>query len=327
VDSAFSPRHNHARGGNWKQFRYNCEKIARAHPELIRPEKISSEEREYGRQSDYFRVSCLGLPPLADPCSIIPDDAVLAAMRWNELIPQTNTLTPGTLVVIAMDLARQGGDEAVIAVRVNNRLVLLQGFQRTEPTHIAAAAINLAEHMGLDDGIEPGSYPRARAVYVFDAVGMGQTLYEYFYSRGKNAQGFVGNATAVTDSSLYHDRNAEAYYLFRRGLLEGHNGPILLRDEKMRYQLTNRYGGVDKAGELIVEDKEKYRRRAGGSPDRADAVVMAFAPLLEPGRVSTARDVQRSQEIVQDGMARAQATLNPVLFSPGAGRMPGLGSR
>jgi hypothetical protein len=72
----------------------------------------------------------------------------------------------------------------------------------------------------------------------------------------------------------YLNLRAEAYWTLRT-LLE--QGQIAIpRDEKLWDELTSIQWKPNSAGRIQLEPKDAFRKRLGRSPDRADAVAMAF---------------------------------------------------
>ena len=70
-------------------------------------------------------------------------------------------------------------------------------------------------------------------------------------------------------------RGAEAWFNFGRQVTNGELA--LIRDETLIAQLTSRKTACDSRGRTKLESKDELRARGLKSPDRADAVVGAFA--------------------------------------------------
>jgi hypothetical protein len=111
--------------------------------------------------------------------------------------------------------------------------------------------------------------------YVPDAGGMGQGIVHSFWEAGKQVHEFHTQAVA-SDSTMFADSYSEAWWNLRN-LVQEHivhlpNDPRLLK------QLSTRQYYTDRRGRLKVESKDEWRDRTeiDESPDRADALVMAF---------------------------------------------------
>jgi phage terminase large subunit len=65
---------------------------------------------------------------------------------------------------------------------------------------------------------------------------------------------------------------------FERGDLAG------LTDEKTVAQLSSMRYQHNARGQVVIESKDEARKRGVRSPDRAEALMLAFAPLWESQR-------------------------------------------
>ena len=117
-----------------------------------------------------------------------------------------------------------------------------------------------------------------------DTPGMGELAAGLIGSQrrmGRRIHEFYSQNTAH-ESSRYANKITEAWCLFAK---EVRSIRIYLKyDKKLFQQLSNRLYSVDKDGRIKIETKDEYKKRnkdasdgeLGQSPDRADAVVMAY---------------------------------------------------
>ena len=83
------------------------------------------------------------------------------------------------------------------------------------------------------------------------------------------------NGGAPQDGEHFHDWITEAWDGFRERL---RGGDIeLLEDEDLVAQLSSRKYTLNSRGQIILEQKKEFKKRIKRSPDRADAVILAFA--------------------------------------------------
>jgi hypothetical protein len=120
------------------------------------------------------------------------------------------------------------------------------------------------------------SGPKQTGRVVVDEVGLGAAvvdrLAELRYPVSEFNGGSSPSSFSVTDK--YLNLRAEAYWTLRC-LLE--QGQIAIpRDEKLWDELTSIQWKPNSAGRIQIEPKDNFRKRLGRSPDRADAVAMAF---------------------------------------------------
>lgn len=128
------------------------------------------------------------------------------------------------------------------------------------------------------------SYRRDLAGVIIDlGGGYGSSTYERLHENQIDVQGFKGAESSVRrtkDKQLaFKNRRTEAYWRFREALDPDQAGgsPIMLPDDRhLVADLTA--PGFECPGKVIeLEAKEHVAERLGRSPDRGDAVVMAWA--------------------------------------------------
>jgi hypothetical protein len=124
---------------------------------------------------------------------------------------------------------------------------------------------------GWDDGLPPSDV----SVRV-DIVGLGKGLADRLGELGWPVRKLHGAAKPRAQDGRFLNVRAEMYWHLRE-LLE--RGRIALpRDEALFAELLQtRWALVDSSGKIKIEAKDDIRARLGRSPDRADALVYAFA--------------------------------------------------
>lgn len=226
--------------------------------------------REFGIDSDVYRVRVKGDFPSVDPDSVMGSeelerctgpDRLMAAIREGR--------SSGFRRAIGYDFARFGSDESVIAVRNGYALTSLESFAKVDPSRVIAKGFARQKELAWAD---------RDVQHIFDAGGMGQGLAHIFYDAGKECLEF--NFGGKPMDSAYGNLITEAYFLFakmiRKKTVYIPNDPTLIR------QLSNRKYMVNNKGKIVLEEKSVFKRRNqdeegnGDSPDRADACVMAF---------------------------------------------------
>lgn len=190
-------------------------------------------------------------------------------------------LSPGTLqkaiasppakdkgpLYVGCDFAA-GGDENVIAVRDGNAVKQIISWR--EKDTMAAVGRFITEFRRL--GVEPGH------VYA-DAGGLGIPMCDALREAGFDVNR-VNNGEAAIDSHKFANRGTEMWVNFAR-MVETSQVIIPGDDEMLHRQLTTRRLAYNSKGKLQIETKDKMRERGLTSPDRADALILAFAG---PGR-------------------------------------------
>lgn len=260
----------HAKRHRWKCITLNAEQspiVSQAHIEEVR--------EEYGVDSDRYRVAVLGEFPFSDPQCIFdlsdleactktdPYELALATDGYRSLPPRQ----------FGIDFARFGSDESVIYRRSGNTIVEWQHFSHVEPARVVYRAFAMQQEAG---------WRSEDCLYVADADGMGQGVMHVFYEAHREIHEFHTSGTAY-DSSEFGNKMTEAWFhvakLARKRRLH------IPDDNRLLQQLATRWFFVNKKGKLVVEPKEDYIKRGYDSPDRADALVMAFYDYAGiPGR-------------------------------------------
>lgn len=120
-----------------------------------------------------------------------------------------------------------------------------------------------------------------------DEIGIGRGVVDSLEEAGYCNVG-VNVAERSSDSERWHNLRAELWCNLRERL-DPEKDPIALpRDDELLSELASVKYKVDARGAMQIESKDEMRKRLGHSPDRADAVVLAFANTEHEGYVAGA---------------------------------------
>jgi hypothetical protein len=154
-------------------------------------------------------------------------------------------------------------DENTLAIRSGNKLMHLVCFHGTDAVSIVGRYIMEFRKYGI----------KADQLWG-DSGGLGLPMCDMLRDAGWPINRFSFGAPAVDDDH-YTSRGSEVWHMFAQRVIRGElaliNDPILVS------QLTSRKTVIDARGRLGLEKKEDMAKRGVKSPDRADAVVGAFA--------------------------------------------------
>lgn len=204
-----------------------------------------------------------------DERQIISTPWIIAAQaRWTPTPPAGIGMT-----CIGVDVSGGGADKTVLAPRYGGwyaPLVVVKDVTSSEGTAIAAA-IYQTRRNGCPVVIDMGG-------------GFGGAPSLLMRENGVQAIGFNGAAASTgqaRDGSRFKfiNRRAEAWWRFREALdstQEGGSIVALPPDPELRADLASPTFEVTSRG-VKVESKDDIRQRLGRSPDKGDAVVMAWA--------------------------------------------------
>jgi phage terminase large subunit len=187
------------------------------------------------------------------------EDALLS-LTWLE---QAKLRTEGDGEVSAgLDVAGPGEDETVLCVRRGPRIVLLRAWSARDPRGDVLAAL--------------GPFKSQLTTVNVDTVGIGfymaQHLRDHHYPVKE-----INVSQAARDPKKHSNLKAELYWNFR---LRAESGELAgLTDEKTIVQLLGIRYSHNSRGLVVIEPKEDAAKRGVKSPDRAEAVILAFAKL------------------------------------------------
>ncbi len=246
--------------------------------ETIAAELVTRKDAEdmaalWGEDSALYKNHVLGEFAEEDTDGVIPLAWIEAAeARW---VAWQNT-RPAQLTcdTVGVDVAREGADKTVYAIRSGMTIVELQihGSQSTMTT--TGQVIGLQRAMG--------------GVLIIDAIGLGAGVFDRVVEQKKPALAFIASAAAkrfdkpLTDKSgqmqFANMRSAAWWHL--RELLDPENGHdvALPPHDVLRGDLCTPRWHELSGGKIQVESKDDIKkRRDGKSTDCGDAVVQAFA--------------------------------------------------
>jgi phage terminase large subunit len=109
----------------------------------------------------------------------------------------------------------------------------------------------------------------------------------------------VNVSEAATDPERFKNLRAELWWNLRERLNPNprlNPDPIALPpDDVLMADLTNVKYRINSRGQIEIESKEDIKKRLGRSPDRGDAVVLAFAPgrsVWDPAAMALLRRIK-----------------------------------
>lgn len=276
-DCAFFDCFNNQRH-RWATLTLNTEESP-----LVSKENINYLSEKYGVDSDVYRIRVKGEFPLQDPNCVISSEDVEACTETDPyplmLLPRNDSDSPAKQ--FGLDFARFGADESVIYRRSGLAIVEWETYAHKEPSHVVERAFRMQSDAGWRD---------EDCWYVADAGGMGQGVMSKFHDASKNTLEFHNNGKASHQD--YDNKITEGWFLIA-GLVKKRK-LWLPKDNRLIQQLSGRQYHTTKAGKLILESKDDYKKRStdevGGSPDRADALVLCYYDGVVSGGAASGRD-------------------------------------
>jgi hypothetical protein len=214
----------------------------------------------YGEDSDFCRIRIFGIFPKRSSTQFIGTDLIEAAMK-GELDWTSRTLP----LIMAIDVAWQGNDESVFAVRKGQNAQIAATYRGLDPTQIASLAAKFIDQQKPD------------AIFV-DANGIGAGVYSHLLHLGYPVTAINHSARAVDEMQFFNKRT-EMWGDMREWLRLG--GKVA-NDEKLGQQLAAMEYGMSGKAQIQLESKDDMRARDLESPDRGDALAYTFYEPVAP---------------------------------------------
>ena len=242
-------------------------------PGLVTPKWAADALINWGETSPMYQVRVLGEFPSEGEDTLIPLRLIEAAVNREivDLLPEESEKTSEeesevkTQVEIGVDVARFGSDRTVICVRKGPRVLSLSSYQRQDTMATAGAVAKaIADH-------EPG------AVRI-DEIGIGAGVVDRLREQGlKHIVGANVSARA-SNSEQFLNARAEIFDGLRERFESGRIS--IPEDRELIGQLAALRYSFTSSGQMKLEGKDELRRRGLPSPDRADALALAFASIM-----------------------------------------------
>ncbi len=238
---------------------------------LVSPISVASVIQRWGKDHPFYFSQVLGEFPQMSEDTLIP-------LRWIR-DACNNPLDVGVPSDLGVDVGG-GVDKSVICVR-QGPVAHIESFKSTPDTSVV-----------YDDFLRIKKFFASTAVKI-DATGIGKGAADLALADGHTEVIPLIFGGTATDYEHFGNMRAEGYWnlreLFRQKKIylapNAHTEDLVAELMSLRYK-TN-------AGRIYCESKDDMKRRGLHSPDRADALMMAFAvppaPEKKPTRATWGR--------------------------------------
>ena len=235
------------RSGEWRKLAAT----GLAEPNLINPQWVAEKFKYWGETSPLFMSRVLAEFPTGGEAMVF-DLAHLDAAQQTK----ATQLTPR---VFGVDIARLGSDDTVVALREGNSVRILDSWNGHDTMSSTGRIAALAHQHSPE------------CIYV-DEIGLGAGVLDRLVELGHSAVG-INVAKPARDTDRFENTRAELFWNLRERLEEN---DLALPDDTtlveqlaaIRYEFTSR-------GRIKLESKSNM----ASSPDRADAIALAFSPV------------------------------------------------
>ena len=233
-------------------------------PGLITPEDIADKALIWGEDHPLFRSSVYAEFPDAEDNSLVGRKAVETAMA--ESAPSgagapSEEEDEREPVYIGVDVARFGADKSVLIARRGQRVIATKSLDReTDTMRVAGETALMANELN------------AEAIFV-DENGVGGGVCDRLKEVGAPVYG-VQFGRRAPHPTRFANLRSEIFWELRR-LMNDHL-IALPQDEILAAQLLSLRYDVTSSGQVKLESKRETRKKGVPSPDRADALALAF---------------------------------------------------
>jgi len=262
TDGYFYDSHNKNKA-LWKRHTFNAEES-----ENVSKESIERKKKEYGENSDAYRVRVLGRFPKTSSDSVIPmyiiEDAVHRGDDYNDYGAE----------VWGVDYADAGDDRTILVKRVGNYFYEkiecpVDGMHRQSKTASWIASLYL-------EAKEKHKVPKA--IFI-DSIGEGSGLMSRMNESDFN--NIPAISVKVSESpdrpDIYLNKRAELYYRLK-GVLED-NGKMF-EDDGAIGELSAQRFEITQKGVIKIIEKKLIKEALGRSPDVADAMALCCSNFV-----------------------------------------------
>lgn len=252
------------------RHRWRCAQVDSRSVQITNKWKIEEWAKDYGDDSDFFKVRVKGQFPSQALTQFIPEDIVRQAMG-RHLRDDQYSFAPK---IISVDPAWEGDDALIIAMRQGLAFKILRSIPKNDnDVQIANLVAQLEDEHRADAVFIDGGYGTG-------IVSVGRTL-------GRQWQLVWFSEKAINPG--YVNKRAEMWGLVKDWLRSGGAMP---HDEELAQDLMGPETVPRLDGKIQLESKKDMKNRGLPSPNKADALAITFAypvyakKLDRPGTVT-----------------------------------------
>ncbi len=223
---------------------------------MTNKKEIAMQLAEYGDDSDFARIRVKGEFPRTGSQQFMSSEVVDYAMRAEALLGSYFHMP----IVMAVDVARFGGDKSVIVLRQGLKILDMIKYRELSTMELAARAIELIRKW------------QPVAIFV-DSVGVGGGVCDRLTQLGHFVIE-VNPGVKAYDEDRYKNKRIEMWDRMRQWLNRGADIP---NDLDLRNALTGIEFDFDDKDKMFLERKKDMKSRGLDSPDEGDALAYSFA--------------------------------------------------
>lgn len=275
---------------------YTGEKISNSLAEnIISKRWVEERKAAWGEDSALFASKCDGdFPKQGDPFAVVPHNMAMNC-KLNEL-PED----PSDDVEAGIDVGA-GGDRTVIRARKGMKAWHEEQFLDSDPMRTVGRLVEKINEWGVK---------RVKIDVTGIGWALGGRLRELSKKHNPSSKDTTHNAEVVRvnfgerpsmgNEKKFLNRRAEIYWLVGRENSRLGTWDLSAVDNDVIHELTaSRYEIMDSFGKIKIEKKDKVIKRLRVSPDRAEALLLAFyTPHKSSPGISSAAAMMRQANLL-----------------------------
>ncbi len=227
-------------------------------PKLVTPDWVAKRYKRWGPESALYQSRVLAKFPEQGEDNLIP-------LFLIEKAQQNSLKIKDEPIELGVDVARYGNNETVIVWRKGAIARIHKVIRSSDTMSIVGEVIRAARELNAF---------RAK----IDEVGVGAGVLDRLREKNIPVMGINGSRPAK-ESDRFANLRAETYWHLRERFYEGDID--LDGDDELASQLSSLRYKVNSSGKILIESKEEMAKRGLPSPDKADALALAFAAPRE----------------------------------------------
>ena len=223
------------------------------YPKLVTPQWAAERYTRWRPGSVLYSSRVLGEFPQQSRDTLIP-------LEWIERA-QRKTLPRGEPHRLGVDVARYGGDEFVIVDRRGGWARVMATYPKCDTMEGVGYVVRAMRETDAEQANVDGD-------------GLGAGVFDRLVEQGVAAEEMRAGFASL-DSEQFLNKRAEWWWGLRERF-EQDGVDLDPDDEELAADLAEVRYKINSRGQIQIESKEEMRKRIGRSPDKGDALAMAF---------------------------------------------------
>lgn len=231
------------------------------YPALIDPAWAARQIAIHGKDSPYVLSRVWSIFPRGGEFTLIPLSDIEAGEDADDIAETDDGYELG------VDVARYGSDETALCLRKGEEVIAQDAWRGFAVTSSAGRIKHFLD-----------KHHAKNALIKVDEIGLGGGLLDILIAEDYNAVG-INVSTASSDNEKWANLRHELWWNLAERFRERRIKTRTAFDEVSKGQLSDiHYRWQPNRSMPVIETKDEAKKRGAKSPDRAEAMMLAFAP-------------------------------------------------